>query len=199
MFGANTVIPAATMAWCCGLNVGRSCASGPPCRLSIAGPGPIWPRGRYSQPVRANPSRPKKNSSVGTTSATSGSGGPWVTRVHTRVAVSSRRICRGRRGPSTLITAVLPSRLSRAPVTTSPDSSGAVLTSLVRGSSSTTSLPPPATFQTSISNWPASSASSPSSSASSRGDSTPASPRQPAGPSGMATSCRRGRAASLAR
>ncbi len=74
MFGANTVMPAAASTWCCGLNTGRSCASGPPCRLSIAGGRagasaaattgsvtPLGPPGRrgfagYSQPDSGNPS-----------------------------------------------------------------------------------------------------------------------------------------------
>ena len=46
MLGAKTVMPAATIAWCWGEKVGRSCPSGPPCRLSIAGPGPNAPAGR---------------------------------------------------------------------------------------------------------------------------------------------------------
>ncbi len=38
MFGANTVMPAWVIAWCWGLNAGRSWASGPPCKLIMAGP-----------------------------------------------------------------------------------------------------------------------------------------------------------------
>ena len=173
MLGANTVIPAATSAWCWGEKVGRSWASGPPCRLSIAGPGPIWPGGRYSQPVSGSPSRPWKYCSVGRTSPAVGSPGPAVTRVQTRVAMSSRQSSRGLTGPSTLSTAVLPSRLSSAPLTDAAEVRRPYACVPVRVSSRVTSLPPPAVFQTSSSSEPASSASRPSSSASSRGGQDP--------------------------
>ena len=161
MLGANTVMPAWVIAWCWGLKAGRSWASGPPCKLIMAGPALSW----SGTPVK--PAAQPQTVSCGERherrlhQRAGGQRRMSVARDQVEVATSRLHSSRGLSGPSTATTAVEPSRLSRAPETTRPGTSGTARGAPVHVSTNSSSLRP-STFQTSSSSRPASSASRPS-------------------------------------
>ena len=120
--------PSASSAWNSGWNVGRSCASGPPCSQISVGSGPSAPRGpeqpaRQPQPVlgaelvecRA-PRALRRTASA--PNCLEGRSSGVATSAHGRAR--SGEIRGGTVGPSLAISSALPSRVNAAPVTTSP-------------------------------------------------------------------------------
>ena len=179
-FGANTVTPRATSAWYSGENVGRSCASGPPCRCRTAGPGgsvltgpsrlarsgpagPAGPagRGRYSQPVSSVPSSAVSRSSVGMTkaSAPGTARSPGRARRQGRCAAglrtSTTQTARGWAVPCAQMSRRRPSRVKMQLSTTSAGTGAGSFTRDVAVSRSSSRLRP-ATFHTNAAVLPSS-------------------------------------------